>query len=291
MRLEALDHPKTMDFATRLNVELPTAIGYLELLWAFAGKKTPRGDIGKWSDAVIATACHWRGAPSDFVQALVTARFVDPHPEYRLVVHDWHEHCPNWVRAKLRKDGVEFAMVATNTPSNANSNDTPSGDPSDPSSRADLNQGKRSEAKGSGAGALVLHESLPEDAWGEWIEHRKAKRFPTDDRTLRRQLALLAKYPTGVQREIIDTSINAGWQGLFEPKGAPRGTLPPGRPSALADDWPRLRARAERIGFREPREGESAGAYHTLLTRAEAERNEAAKGGGPSRAVPQVTRQ
>ena len=56
MKLDALDHPKTLDLAARLNVELPTVIGHLELLWAFTGKKASQGGIGKWPDGAIARA-------------------------------------------------------------------------------------------------------------------------------------------------------------------------------------------------------------------------------------------
>lgn len=59
----------------------------------------------------------------------------------------------------------------------------------------------------------------------------------------------------------------------------------PGRPSALADEWPELRARATAINFREPREGESPQAYQTLLKRAEFDAAEAAKGSKPLRAA------
>lgn len=58
-----------------------------------------------------------------------------------------------------------------------------------------------------------------------------------------------------------------------------------GRPSALTDEWPELRARATAINFREPREGESPQAYQTLLKRAEFDAAEAAKGSKPLRAA------
>jgi hypothetical protein len=41
-------------------------------------------------------------------------------------------------------------------------------------------------------------------------------------RALKPQLKLLAKFDTDTQREIIETSMQAGWQGLFAPKGKPR---------------------------------------------------------------------
>lgn len=81
--------------------------------------------------------------------------------------------------------------------------------------------GREGKGKEGGAGARVqveLHESLPKESWGEWLEHRRRKRYPTDDLTLRKQLTLLAKHSSAEQAEMIDTAINAGWQGLFPPK-------------------------------------------------------------------------
>lgn len=113
MKLEALEHPKTLDLASFLEVELPTAIGHLELLWAFVAQLTPQGNIGKYSDAVIADKARWRGKPAAFVQALVQAGFLDVDPDHRLLVHDWSEHCPNWVRAKLKKARLNFALKSS----------------------------------------------------------------------------------------------------------------------------------------------------------------------------------
>jgi hypothetical protein len=65
---------------------------------------------------------------------------------------------------------------------------------------------------------VTLHETLPKDEWQEWIEHRKRRRWPSDPTTLRKQLKALAKHDTATQREMLDTSMQAGWQGLFPPK-------------------------------------------------------------------------
>lgn len=66
---------------------------------------------------------------------------------------------------------------------------------------------------------LTLHESLPRDAWEEWIAHRRERRWPMSPRALKPQLKLLAKYDTETQRDMIENSLNAGWQGIFPPKG------------------------------------------------------------------------
>lgn len=106
------------------------------------------------------------------------------------------------------------------------------------------------------AQSVELHATLPKDAWDEWIEFRRTKRWPNDPTTLRKQLNLLARHPTDVQREMIDTSIQSGWQGLFAPKGngrakptdAPKRERPPTddeiseeRKKAAAENLARLR--------------------------------------------------
>ena len=112
MKLDGLDHPKTLDFASRLDVSLPQAIGHLELLWAFVAQKTPHGNVGKWADGAIARASHWTGDATAFVTALCDAGFLERHEEYRLIVHDWHEHAPRWVASKLIRAGQDFCRPA-----------------------------------------------------------------------------------------------------------------------------------------------------------------------------------
>ncbi len=157
MKLEGLDHPKTLDFAARLQIELPTAIGHLELLWAFTGKKAPQGNIGKWPDGAIARACYWMGDPQAFLQSLLQSGLINADPEHRYIVHDWHEHAPRWVRAKLAKAKLQFVgtvsptVVATaDDDSDDDDEDVQSVEPTavgtaEPSSKRSEVQAKRSE--------------------------------------------------------------------------------------------------------------------------------------------------
>ena len=108
MKLDALEHPKTLDLASKLDASLPATIGHLELLWAFTGKYAPAGDIGRHSDGAIARACHWTGRPELFTLALREAGFIDADPTYRLTIHDWHDHAPRWVKSKLKSIGQTF---------------------------------------------------------------------------------------------------------------------------------------------------------------------------------------
>lgn len=79
----------------------------------------------------------------------------------------------------------------------------------------------------TGNDSVTLHETLPKQEWGEWIAHRKQRRFSCTPLTLRKQLSLLARYDTKTQREMLDTAIQAGWRGLFPPKNQVAFAHPP----------------------------------------------------------------
>lgn len=135
-------------------------------------------------------------------------------------------------REKARKAAFDAARVADG--SNANRMKTRR-DPlrpdatrayplSDSNTNSDSNKKEktpRRAARGTpqGAGDVPLHESLPRTDWDEWLEFRRKRRWPVDTTTLRKQLNVLVTFDTETQRQIIAKSINAGWQGIFPPKG------------------------------------------------------------------------
>lgn len=119
-------------------------------------------------------------------------------------------------RAKRYRDR-HAASRAVTSPHASSSN-------SDSDSDSDSDRKKKPEARVSRA--LVLHESLPKPEWELWIEHRREKRWPCDPRTLRMQLSELAKHDRETQAEMIRRSINAGWQGIFPPRGTVNGKHP-----------------------------------------------------------------
>lgn len=65
----------------------------------------------------------------------------------------------------------------------------------------------------------VVPETINVTAWREWAEFRKEKRKPISKAAAPKQLKLLAKYPHEVQQDIVNSSIQNDYQGLFEPKG------------------------------------------------------------------------
>jgi hypothetical protein len=86
----------------------------------------------------------------------------------------------------------------------------------------------------SAPAALVLHKNLPGEEWREWLAHRRKRRWPLDEVTLRKQLAVLAEHDTPTQREMLNRSIQAGWQGIFPPKDQPKRVQRP--PSRMPPD-------------------------------------------------------
>lgn len=99
---------------------------------------------------------------------------------------------------------------------------------------------KRRAARPVGA---VLHESLPSEEWEQWLTHRRTKRWPIDAVTLNKQLQELARYDTPTQREMINRSINAGWQGIFAPRGG-AGVIRNSIPNLITADEAEARERA-----------------------------------------------
>lgn len=108
MKRGAPDHPKVMDLAHQLKVSRPTAIGYLELLWHFTAKYAPQGNIGKFTDERIEAALDWTGVNSGLIRALLRSHWLQRSTNFRLVVHDWHDHCDNSVKKNLQRAGLPF---------------------------------------------------------------------------------------------------------------------------------------------------------------------------------------
>lgn len=111
MKRGTLEHPKLVELRDRLRVRRPTAVGYLEMLWHFTARFAPQGDIGRYSDRRIEAALDWSGGPGKLVDTLVNAGWLDRHPKWRLLVHDWHDHADDSVRKRLARYKLPFLSV------------------------------------------------------------------------------------------------------------------------------------------------------------------------------------
>jgi hypothetical protein len=79
--------------AKLLKIRLPEAVGIMEMLWHHANQHTPQGDIGSLPDEAVAEAVAWDRKPEILIDALVSSRWIERNEEFRLILHDWPDHC------------------------------------------------------------------------------------------------------------------------------------------------------------------------------------------------------
>lgn len=103
------NHPKVAALAAELQIPHYAAVGILEMLWQFAAIYAKSGAIGKHDDDAIAKCIKWDRSPSELIRALCARHWLDEHPKYRLLIHDWAEHCPDSVHVYLHRNGLRFA--------------------------------------------------------------------------------------------------------------------------------------------------------------------------------------
>ena len=112
MKLGAPDHPKTEHLAELLGIRHREAVGIIELLIHFTSRYAERGDVGRFSDSVIAKRLDWTpddGAPEALIEGLKVSGWLDPHPVHRFVLHDWSDHAADYTKKKI-KGGEGWAV-------------------------------------------------------------------------------------------------------------------------------------------------------------------------------------
>ena len=109
MKLEAVNHTKMKRLRRRLQIPKWQAVGLLETIWKLAETEAIAGDIGRLSDEDIALALEYADDEEKLVNALVDAGWIDRHPECRLVIHDWPDHCAEWIHMRLARKRLYFA--------------------------------------------------------------------------------------------------------------------------------------------------------------------------------------
>jgi hypothetical protein len=104
-----IDHPKMRMLAGLLGVQQWGAVGILESLWHFTARYAPRGDVGKFPDRAIAAAMGWRLEKAEaLILGLIDAGWLEKHDDFRLVVHDWHEHADGTCDTYLSDNGLRY---------------------------------------------------------------------------------------------------------------------------------------------------------------------------------------
>lgn len=110
-------------------------VGLLESIWKLGRTSAQQGDIGKLSNANIAACIEYAGDENELIDALVEAEWLDEDPEFRLIIHDWSHHIPNYLKGNLAKYKKECADVLAKRRKGIESA-PPESDRPDPSVRA-----------------------------------------------------------------------------------------------------------------------------------------------------------
>lgn len=104
-----LTHRKTRRLSRLLDIPPCYALGVLEALWHVTAEQSPTGDIGRMSDQDIADEMFYVGDATALILALIESGWIDNHPTFRLVVHDWDQHADQSIKRKVARHGLTFA--------------------------------------------------------------------------------------------------------------------------------------------------------------------------------------
>jgi hypothetical protein len=86
------------------------------MMWHFAGRFTPQGNIGKYSDEAIEAWLEWDGKPGALIEAFVQTRWLDRDETHRLLVHDWSQHADKATKNALNRAKLDFCTPPVRTP-------------------------------------------------------------------------------------------------------------------------------------------------------------------------------
>lgn len=163
--------PESMKFRKlqrRLGVSRLVTVGTLELLWLATQKNAPQGDIGRFSDEELAVECEWEGDPSALVNALVECGWLDRCREHRLVVHDWEEHAPGWVKRQLARHKRSFVTVSRLLPVTDDTQEATPKERKGKETQPNLTKGKETQPNLSVNEDVDGQRITPEDFLARW---------------------------------------------------------------------------------------------------------------------------
>ena len=219
--------PELMKFKRlqrRLNETRRGIVGLLELLWIGVSKNCPEGDVGRFTNEEIAIMVDWEGEPDLLVNALVDCGWLDVSDKSRLVVHDWLDHCPTYVKggmATRKKAAPKNTATSTEPEAIANSSNgsSTSLEPGAIAIGSEPVSTKPSQAKPNQAFSFQAEETkIPwlqnqserfRKSWDRWKKHLQQKMvFQTAIEEEAELMDLVRCYPNEDERVVvIDFSI------------------------------------------------------------------------------------
>jgi len=249
MKKDTVSKVKFKRLQRHLKLPLWQTIGLLESLWHCALTNAPDGDIGRLSNDDIAAAIEWEDDADNLVNALVQTGWLDTDDQFRLIVHDWSQHVPNFLKGAYEKHEKQFAdEVAkqrakhdTEQPAKQDAKQpardgayTPATYPSQVNPILKPLPSEPIQTKSDAAASVVLPASIDSKemqvAWANWVRHRKEIKSPLTPTQTDAVLRKLERW--GISRSLaaIENTIENGWIGLREPDGAGKSRGDPGDP-------------------------------------------------------------
>ena len=116
MKLTAVQNVKFLRLKRRLKLAHWQAVGLLESLWLFTQANAPAGDVGRHSNEDIAASIEWDGDADSLIESLVECGWIDDDEDHRLLIHDWADHVPTYLKGAMAKHGKDFAKQSAKQP-------------------------------------------------------------------------------------------------------------------------------------------------------------------------------
>lgn len=106
MKVGTQAHPKFLRLCRRLKIPSYSAAGILELMWMLpvSGNRLD-GDLAGYEAIDLAAYVGWEGDGDELVDALVESGWLDRMPDGSLLVHDYADHRPDFVKKRAARAG------------------------------------------------------------------------------------------------------------------------------------------------------------------------------------------
>jgi hypothetical protein len=165
MKSEAARHHKMTDLAEFLNVNHAHAVGIVFLLFDFVATTYPRGEFPRAAAKALAHHARYARGPEKLTRALCDAGWLQVSDSGMLQVHDWPQHCEDYVHKRLSRSGQTFYDGTVPFNRRNQSEQSPSADQSPTSQSPDKVQTVTgSRARGSMPCLAVPFHALPSGA-------------------------------------------------------------------------------------------------------------------------------
>lgn len=253
MRCDLHVDPSVFKLAAITNEDRFLVVGRLHAFWSWADKYAVDGRVDGATSHVVDDVVRLPG----FADALVAVKwlivgedFVSiPKPERHNGESAKERGLKNARQARWRgkKDNLSPTYVdatPSTTPSTREENRREEGkdkrkegaDAHSGEEDAEVPRGTQKQTSGFDPLTLALPDYIPAASWAAWVKHRREIKHSLTPSTAEAQIKKLTRMHTAghLASDMIQLAIESGWQGLFEPKGAPRAA---GMTSAASRDF------------------------------------------------------